>query len=72
MNFEDKVQTQDFYSDTMLRHHLSQKLKLIGIDKFHHIINILTFCYFIKKKELCNVKLFVVDYKKKGFCDSFL
>jgi hypothetical protein len=44
-------------------------LKLIEIDKFHHIINILTFYYFIKKKELCNVKLFVVDYikKKKSF-----
>jgi hypothetical protein len=29
-------------SDTILNHHLSQKLTLIGRDKFHHLINILT------------------------------
>jgi hypothetical protein len=31
-------------SDTMLNYHLSQKLKLIGRDKFNHYINTLTKC----------------------------
>jgi hypothetical protein len=30
MNDWDKVQTQDFWSDTMLNHNLSKNVKLIG------------------------------------------
>jgi hypothetical protein len=37
-----RVQTQDFYSDTMLNHQLSKKQKLIKNSKFNHLINILT------------------------------
>jgi hypothetical protein len=44
VNDRDKAQTQDLYSDIMLNHHLSQKLKLIGKIKFNHLI--------IKKKIL--------------------
>jgi hypothetical protein len=42
MNDEDKIRILDLYSDTILNHHLSQKLKLIGEDKFNHLIYILT------------------------------
>jgi hypothetical protein len=38
VNDRDKAQTQDLYSDIMLNHHLSQKLKLIGKIKFNHLI----------------------------------
>jgi hypothetical protein len=38
-NERDKVQTQNLFFDTMLNHHLSQKLKLIRRDKFNHLIN---------------------------------
>jgi hypothetical protein len=42
VNDGDMVRTQDLCSDTMLNHHLSQKLKLIGRGKFNHLINTLT------------------------------
>ena len=42
MNNKDKVQIQDIYSDIMLNHYLSQKLKLLGNSNFNHLINILT------------------------------
>jgi len=35
------IQTRDLCSDTMLNYQLSQKLKLIEIDKFNYLINIL-------------------------------
>jgi hypothetical protein len=41
--FELKI----FRSDTMLNHHLSQKLKLIGRGKFNHLINTLTYTLYI-------------------------
>jgi hypothetical protein len=42
MGGEGRRRTQDLYSDTMLNQHLSQKLKLIKMDKFNHLINTLT------------------------------
>jgi hypothetical protein len=41
---KSKFELKIFGSDTMLNHHLSQKLKLIGRDKFNHLINTLTLC----------------------------
>jgi hypothetical protein len=38
VNSGDKVRTQDLCSDIMLNHQLSQKLKLIGNEKFNHLI----------------------------------
>jgi hypothetical protein len=35
VNEGNMVRTDDFYSDTMLNYYLSQKSKLIGIDKFN-------------------------------------
>jgi hypothetical protein len=34
------IRTHDLFFDTMLNYQLSQKLKLIGIDKFNYLINI--------------------------------
>lgn len=31
-----------FYSETMLNHYLTKKFKLIGRDRFNHLINTLT------------------------------
>jgi hypothetical protein len=42
VNNGDKVRTHDLYSNIMLNHHLSQKLKLIGRGEFNHLIYILT------------------------------
>jgi hypothetical protein len=39
---ESRFELRTFGSDTMLNHHLSQKLKLIGRGKFNHLINTLT------------------------------
>jgi hypothetical protein len=36
------IEIHDFWFDTMLNHHLSQKLKLIGNGKFNHLIHALT------------------------------
>jgi hypothetical protein len=38
---ESRFELRTFGSDTMLNHHLSQKLKLIGRGKFNHLINTL-------------------------------
>jgi hypothetical protein len=38
-------------SDTILNYHLSQKLKLIEIDEFNHLINILPRTYNKKYQE---------------------
>jgi hypothetical protein len=37
-----RVQTPNFYSDTMLNHHLSKKIKLIKTNRLNHLINTLT------------------------------
>jgi hypothetical protein len=34
------IRTHDLFFDTMLNYQLSQKLKLIGIDKFNYLIYI--------------------------------
>jgi hypothetical protein len=39
---ESRFELKIFGSDTMLNHHLSQKLKLIGRGKFKHLINTVT------------------------------
>jgi hypothetical protein len=39
---ESRFELNTFDFDTMLNHHLSQKLKLIGRVKFNHLINTLT------------------------------
>jgi hypothetical protein len=39
---KSKFELKTFDFDTMLNHHLSQKLKLIGKSKFNHFINNLT------------------------------
>jgi hypothetical protein len=39
---ESKFEFRTFGSDTKLNHYLFQKLKLIGRDKFNHLINTLT------------------------------
>jgi hypothetical protein len=39
---ESRLELRTFGSNTMLNYHLSQKLKLIGRDKFNHLINTLT------------------------------
>jgi hypothetical protein len=36
VNYEGMTRTQDFYSNTILNHQLSQKLKLIRNDEFNH------------------------------------
>jgi hypothetical protein len=43
---ESRFELRTFGSDTMLNHHLSQKLKLIGRSKFNHLINTLTMSAF--------------------------
>jgi hypothetical protein len=40
--FFQKKKKKDLYSDTMLNNHLSQNLKLIRMNKFDHLIYILT------------------------------
>jgi len=42
---ESRFELKTFGSDTILNYHLSQKLKLIGIGKFNHLINTLN-CLF--------------------------
>jgi hypothetical protein len=42
VNYGVRVQTNDFYHDTMLNYHLSQKFNLIKNSEFDHLINILT------------------------------
>jgi hypothetical protein len=39
---EPRFDLMTFDSDTMLIYHLSQKLKIIGRDKFNHLIITLT------------------------------
>jgi hypothetical protein len=39
---KSRFELRTFGFDTMLNHHLSQKLKLIGRCKFNHLINTLT------------------------------
>jgi hypothetical protein len=39
---ELRFELMTFGFDTMLNHHLSQKLKQIGKSKFNHLINTLT------------------------------
>lgn len=38
---ESRFEFKTFGSDTMLNHHLSKKLKLVGIGKFNHLTNTL-------------------------------
>jgi hypothetical protein len=42
---ESRFEFKIFGSDTILNHHLSQKLKFIGRDKFNHLINTSTVGY---------------------------
>jgi hypothetical protein len=49
INDGNKVQTRDFHCHgIILNHYLSQKFKLIEIDKFNHLINILTSSEYVK------------------------
>jgi hypothetical protein len=41
-NDEMKIRTHNIWLYTMLNHHVSQNLKLIGIDEFNNLIYILT------------------------------
>ena len=50
---ESKFDPKTFDFDTILNYQLSQKLKLIGRDKFNHLINILT--GIMKDDQFCQV-----------------
>lgn len=64
---ESRFDLRTFDFDTMLNHHLSQKLKLIGIGKFNNLINTLTILMlcFLEAKFASSV-LFLVKTEERN------